>query len=171
MCGSELCRARRAAGLPALAVGWGPIANVGVMAESDKVQARQFTIGQGILLSACKSNGGQPSRLANVPWMISPLSVAPLTLGSAALQAFGSRMFQLTAPQPVDEVLSVLGDVLSADQSKLPTIFNASRLRNQNAAVSLLEARLFKSLICVRWQQWADGDKAALLDSVGAPHV
>ena len=39
MCGSELCRARRAAGLPALAVGWGPIANVGVMAESDKVQA------------------------------------------------------------------------------------------------------------------------------------
>ena len=48
-------------------------------------------------------------------------------------------MFQLTAPQPVDEVLSVLGDVLSADQSKLPPIFNASRLRNQNATVSLLE--------------------------------
>ena len=57
MCGSELCRARRAAGLPALAVGWGPIANVGVMAESDKVQACCFTIGQGILLCACKSNG------------------------------------------------------------------------------------------------------------------
>ena len=57
MCGSELCRARRAAGLPALAVGWGPIANVGVMAESDKVRARQLTIRQRFLLSACKSCG------------------------------------------------------------------------------------------------------------------
>ena len=75
-----------------------------------------------------------------MPWMISPSSVAPLALTSAALQAFGSRVFQLTAPQPIDEVLAVLGDVLSADQSKLPTIFNASRLRNQNAAVCLLEA-------------------------------
>ena len=75
-----------------------------------------------------------------MPWIISLLSVAPLTLGSATLQAFGSRVFQLTAPQPVEEVLSVLGDVLSADQSKLPTIFNASRLRNQNAAVGLLKA-------------------------------
>ena len=49
-------------------------------------------------------------------------------------------MFQLAAPQPVDEVLAVLGDVLSADQSKLPTIFSASRLRNQNAQASLQES-------------------------------
>ena len=47
MCGSELCRARRAAGLPALAVGWGPIANVGVMAESDKVQRAASPLDKG----------------------------------------------------------------------------------------------------------------------------
>ncbi|CAK0731645.1 hypothetical protein CVIRNUC_000023 [Coccomyxa viridis] len=82
MYGSELCRARRVAGLPALAIGWGPIGNVGVMAEADK--------------------------------------------------NFGMRVFQLTAPQPVDEVLQCLGDALSADQSKLPVIMGCSRLRNQD---------------------------------------
>ena len=39
MYGSELCRARRAAGLPGLSIGWGPIGNVGVMAEADKVRS------------------------------------------------------------------------------------------------------------------------------------
>ena len=39
MHGSELCRARRAAGLPGLAMEWGPIGNVGVMAEADKVRS------------------------------------------------------------------------------------------------------------------------------------
>ena len=41
MAGNELCRARRAAGLPAVSISWGPIANVGVMAESDKVRHQQ----------------------------------------------------------------------------------------------------------------------------------
>ena len=52
------------------------------------------------------------------------------------LQAFGMRVFQLTAPQPVDEVLECLGDALSADQSKLPVIMGCSRLRNQDGGVS-----------------------------------
>ena len=52
------------------------------------------------------------------------------------LQSFGMRVFQLTAPQPVDEVLECLGDALSADQSKLPVIMGCSRLRNQDGGVS-----------------------------------
>ena len=74
-----------------------------------------------------------------MPLILRSLCIASPTKGLDALQAFASRIFQLTAPQPVDEVLSVLGDVLSADQSKLPTIINSTRLRNQNAKVSLLE--------------------------------
>ena len=48
------------------------------------------------------------------------------------------RVFQLTAPQPVDEVLECLGDALSADQSKLPVIMGCSRLRNQDGGVSTI---------------------------------
>ena len=46
------------------------------------------------------------------------------------------RVFQLTAPQPVDEVLECLGDALSADQNKLPVIMGCSRMRNQDGEVS-----------------------------------
>ena len=56
MYGSELCRARRAAGLPALAIGWGPIGNVGVMAEADKARARTPDVapkGSLLPLQAC----------------------------------------------------------------------------------------------------------------------
>ena len=46
------------------------------------------------------------------------------------------RVFQLTAPQPVDEVLECLGDALSADQSKLPVIMGCSRMRSLDGGVS-----------------------------------
>ena len=70
------------------------------------------------------------------------------------LQNFGMRVFQLTAPQPVDEVLQCLGDALSADQSKLPVIMGCSRLRNQDGGVSatnfFLKGPKFRGLAYLR---------------------
>ena len=60
-----------------------------------------------------------------------------LTCSMMLLQAFTSRTFQLSAQQPVDEVLSLIGDVLSADQGKLPCIFSCCRVNNQSGRVGL----------------------------------
>ena len=156
MYGSELCRARRAAGLPGLSIGWGPIGNVGVMAEADKVCSRSPNIlahmPLSLLLQAPALGQSQLSFLSPAcegtpdEHLLSTCSKPEQKHSSCSgqganaflrpLQNFGMRVFQLTAPQPVDEVLECLGDALSADQSKLPVIMGCSRLRNQDGGVS-----------------------------------
>ena len=140
---SQLCRFRRNAGLPGLAVGWGPVGNVGfVVDNSDSLVRRpRMRLLLCALLDACVHTldwlgKHYAQRQAWPPaspccwrsrrrWSArGPQGRGARPAGRAAdgarrgAQMF-KRVFQLTAQQPIDECLGLLGDVMAADLGRV----------------------------------------------------
>ena len=128
MAASELCRARRALGLPAVAFGAGPISGVGYVADN--------------LDLVCSAGRLSPARLVCSQYrtclqLASQCCVSTShDWGAASVQEFSGRVMQLLAHQPVDEVISVLGTLLCKPDSHAPCFIYVTRVRKQNTGVS-----------------------------------
>ena len=78
-----IARARRAAGRPALAVQWGPIADVGVLADDAATQARLAARGAG-LMTATQALDALETALAGRRAQDAVLCIAPMRWGQLA---------------------------------------------------------------------------------------
>ena len=133
MAASELCRARRALGLPAIAFGAGPISGVGYVADNlDLVRSAGRLLPARLVCCQHRTCLQLASRCC--------VSASP-DWGAASVQEFSGRVMQLLAHQPVDEVISVLGTLLCKPDSHSPCYIYVTRVRKQNTGVSTHPAR------------------------------
>ena len=133
MAASELCRARRALGLPAIAFGAGPISGVGYVADNLDLVRSTGRLSPARLVCCLYSTSMQLASTCCV--LISP------DCSASTVQEFSGRVMQLLAHQPVDEVISVLGTLLCKPDSHSPCFIYVTRVRKQNTGVSTHPAR------------------------------
>ena len=133
MAASELCRARRALGLPAIAFGAGPISGVGYVADNPDLVRSASRLPLARLVCCqyrpCLQLASQCCVPTSPDW------------GATSVQEFSGRVMQLLAHQPVDEVISVLGTLLCKPDSHSPCYIYVTRVRKQNTGVSTHPAR------------------------------